>query len=76
MALKVILVPVSEMKGGAAALNFAVSLARRFDAHVEALHVRADPRDAMPYMGEGMSGAAIQEIMDATEKEEARPLMP
>jgi len=38
-------------------------------AHIEALHVRADPRGLVPYTGEGMDGTMIEEIMDVTEKE-------
>lgn len=69
MTIKVILVPVTATETGATALKTAFALGRRFDAHVAALHVRADPRNAMPYMGEGMSGIVIQEIMAAAERD-------
>lgn len=69
MSIKVILVPVSATETGASALKTAFALGRRFEAHVAALHVRADPRNAMPYMGEGMSGIVLQEIMAAAERD-------
>ncbi len=69
MSLKVILVPVTATETAAGALKTAFALARRFEAHVAALHVRADPRKAMPYMGEGMSGVVLQEILAAAERD-------
>jgi nucleotide-binding universal stress UspA family protein len=36
---------------------------------VTALHVRVDSRDVAPLAGEGLSGAMIEEMMSATEKE-------
>jgi len=71
MAIKVIMVAVSAVSGSEQAIRTALGLAARFGSHVEVLHVRSDPRAAMPYMGEGMSGAAIQEIMEVSERDEA-----
>lgn len=67
--IRVILVPVTAGEAGEAALKTAFALGRRFDAHVAALHVRPDPRNAMPYIGEGMSGVVVQQIMSAAEKD-------
>lgn len=69
MTIKVILVPVTATETGASALKTAFALGRRFEAHVAALHVRADPRNALLYMGEGMSGIVLQEIMAAAERD-------
>jgi nucleotide-binding universal stress UspA family protein len=44
-------------------------IARLWNAHVLALHVRVDSRDVAPLAGEGLSGAMIEEMMSATEKE-------
>ncbi len=44
-------------------------IARHWNAHVTALHVRVDSRDVAPLAGEGLSGAMIEEMMSATEKE-------
>jgi nucleotide-binding universal stress UspA family protein len=38
---------------------------------VHGLHVRIDPRDVAPLAGEGLSGAMIEEMMSATERESA-----
>jgi nucleotide-binding universal stress UspA family protein len=43
--------------------------ARIWSAHVSALHVRVDSRDVAPLAGEGLSGAMIEDMMSATEKE-------
>lgn len=69
MSMKVILVPVTATETAVGALKTAFALGRRFEAHVAALHVRADPRNAMPYMGEGMSGVVLQEILAAAERD-------
>jgi len=69
MSICSILVPVSAAEVSLPALDTAVQLASRFGAHVEALHVRADPKSLVPYAGEGMNGSMIEEIMDVTERE-------
>jgi nucleotide-binding universal stress UspA family protein len=50
-------------------MTTALIVARRWNAHVTALHVRIDSRDVAPLAGEGLSGAMIEEMMSATEKE-------
>jgi nucleotide-binding universal stress UspA family protein len=52
MAIRTILVPLSGGATGEAAVETAALLAVRFRAHLEALHVRADPRDALPMLGQ------------------------
>jgi len=52
-------------------IGLAFAVGKQFNAHVEALHVRADPRQAIPYMGEGMSGAMVDDILRMAEKEAA-----
>lgn len=69
MAIKTILVCVSGADSGRAVLEAAVRIAAMFGSHIEALHVRADPRGLVPYTGEGMDGSMIEEIMDVTERE-------
>lgn len=71
MSLKQLLVPLTGADTDAAALATAFTVARPFDAHVEALFVRVDPRDAVPLLGEGMSGVLVEEIMSAAERESA-----
>lgn len=67
--IKTILACVSSGDSGQSVLEAAGRIAKRFDSHIEVLHVRADPRGLVPYTGEGMDGSMIEEIMEVTEKE-------
>lgn len=69
MAIRKILLPLTGTAAGGAALQTALRIARIWNAHVTALHVRVDSRDVAPLAGEGLSGAMIEEMMIATEKE-------
>jgi nucleotide-binding universal stress UspA family protein len=69
MAIRKLLLPLTGTEAGEAALATALMIARLWDAHVTALHVRVDARDVAPLAGEGLSGAMIEEMMTATEKE-------
>ncbi len=69
MPIRKILLPLTGTAAGEAALATALIVAQQFDAHVTALHVRVDSRDVAPLAGEGLSGAMIEEMMTATEKE-------
>ncbi|PWC44801.1 universal stress protein [Azospirillum sp. TSO22-1] len=69
MSIKSILVPVAGSESDPVALSAAIAVARLFDAHVDSLFVKLDPRDAVPMLGEGMSGAMVDEIMRAAENE-------
>jgi nucleotide-binding universal stress UspA family protein len=71
MPIRKILLPLTGTAAGEAALATALIVAQQFDAHVTALHVRVDSRDVAPLAGEGLSGAMIEEMMTATEKESA-----
>lgn len=71
MPIRKLLLPLTSTAAGEAALSTALIVARRFNAHVTALHVRVDSRDVAPLAGEGLSGAMIEEMMSATEKESA-----
>jgi nucleotide-binding universal stress UspA family protein len=72
MAIRKLLLPLTGTAAGEAALLTALSIARLWDAHVLALHVRVDSRDVAPLAGEGLSGAMIEEMMSATERESAQ----
>ena len=69
MAIRKLLLPLTGTEAGESALATALIAARRWDAHVAALHVRIDARDVATLAGEGLSGAMIEEMMSATEKE-------
>ena len=69
MAIRKLLLPLTGTAAGESALSTALTVARIWNAHVTALHVRVDSRDVAPLAGEGLSGAMIEEMMTATEKE-------
>ncbi len=69
MPIRKVLLTLTGTAAGEAAIDTALAVAHRFNAHVMALHVRADSRDVAPLAGEGLSGAMIQEMMQATDKE-------
>lgn len=69
MAIRKLLLPLTGTAAGEAALSISLMIARLWNAHVTALHVRVDSRDVAPLAGEGLSGAMIEEMMSATEKE-------
>jgi len=69
MPIRKLLLPLTGTAAGEGALSTALMVARAWDAHVTALHVRVDSRDVAPLAGEGLSGAMIEEMMSATEKE-------
>jgi len=60
-----ILAPLTGGTRDATVLAAAFAAAKPFNAHVVALFVRPDPAEAMPFFGEGVSGAMAQEIVDA-----------
>lgn len=69
MAVRKLLLPLTGTAAGEAALSTALLIARSWNAHVLALHVRVDSRDVATLAGEGLSGAMIEEMMTATERE-------
>ncbi|MCK8784621.1 universal stress protein [Roseomonas sp. NAR14] len=69
MAYRRVLLPLTGTAAGEAAMRTAVMVARIWNAHVHCLHVRVDARDVAPLAGEGLSGAMIEEMMAATERE-------
>lgn len=69
MPIRKLLLPLTGTAAGEAALATALTVARLWNAHLTALHVRVDSRDVAPLAGEGLSGAMIEEMMSATERE-------
>jgi nucleotide-binding universal stress UspA family protein len=68
MAYKVILVPV-DSNAGRRALRAARGILKGSDGHIEAFHVRADSKEAVPLLGEGMSGSMIEEMIELADKD-------
>ena len=69
MAYRRLLLPLTGTAAGEAALATGLIVARIWSAHLHCLHVRVDARDVAPLAGEGLSGAMIEEMMAATERE-------
>ena len=70
--IRKILLPLNGTPNGEAALTTGITLARRFNAHLAAMHVRSDSREVAPLAGEGLSGAMVEEMMTAAEREATR----
>lgn len=68
MMFKKILVPIIGAKQDAVALTAAFAAAKPFNAHIEALFVHPDPREAVPYVGMPVSPEVIQEIVDSAQE--------
>jgi nucleotide-binding universal stress UspA family protein len=69
MSIRVILTPLFGDPADASALTAGLSLAHRFEAHLTALFVRLDPSDAVPVVGEGISPAIVEQLIQAAEAE-------
>lgn len=69
MPIKTILVPLTDADGAGETLGAAFALASTFGAHVDALHLRADPTQALgDFAGETISPALVDEVLTAAEK--------
>ncbi len=66
-----ILAVVDGGPGSAAAMSAALELGRSFSARVELLHVEIDAEGSLPMVGEGMSGAAVEQIIQSLRAEAA-----
>src|SRR5919109_1813762 len=68
MAIKTILVLADGGGGTVATLTTAVTMAQRCSAELDVLHVRADVETMVPVIGEGMSGAMVEQMMSAMQQ--------
>ncbi len=69
MAVRKFLLPLSSSASGEVALHTALLLTRRFNAHLQVIHVRLESWPMAPLAVEGMPGAMIDEIITASERE-------
>ncbi len=69
MAFKKILCALCGGDGDVAALETAFAVAKPQDGHVAALFVRNDPREAVPMMGEGVSGTLVEQIVQIADRD-------
>ncbi len=67
--IRVVLAPVSGLGGDAAILEAAQALSRALPIHIEVLHARPDAREAVPFMGEGASGALVEQVMAVAQRD-------
>ncbi|GGD17808.1 universal stress protein [Pyruvatibacter mobilis] len=68
MSIKRILCPLYGSASDAASLTMGLSLAKRFHAQADILFVRPNPTDALPYLGEGISGPVVEDIIETARK--------
>ncbi|MDR3441178.1 universal stress protein [Telmatospirillum sp.] len=66
---KTILTCLCDAETAPATLGLALLIGRDHAAHVEALHVKIDPASAVPLVGEGMSGAMVEEMLGVAERQ-------
>lgn len=71
MTIRVIFAPLMGRKSDKFVLSAAHSVARRFNAHVDAAFLGSDPRNAIPYLGENISGVVIERLIEQAESEVA-----
>jgi nucleotide-binding universal stress UspA family protein len=69
MSLAKLLAVVDGGSGSEAAVTAALDFGRRFSARVELLHVEIEPESAVPMVGEGMSGAAVEQRVQSRRAE-------
>lgn len=65
---RIILACLSDPGTAPSVLNLALALGRDHAAHVEALQVAIDAADALPFVGEGLSGTMGDELQGAIER--------
>lgn len=71
--IRKILVPLNDPKTAAGLLSAAIAVGRKFNAHLHAVHVRPDPRDAMlTYGDEWVLPSVIEGVIKATEANAAK----
>jgi len=72
MTIRVIFAPLTGRRADETVFATAAAAAKRFNAHVDTAFLRTDPRDAIPYLGEGISGALVDEFIQRAEQENVR----
>lgn len=68
MSIKRILCPLYGSQSDMASLTTGLALSKRFKAQADILFVRPNPTDALPYLGEGISGPVVEDIIETARK--------
>ncbi|MHA1597293.1 MAG: universal stress protein [Alphaproteobacteria bacterium] len=71
MSIRTIMVPLDDARAAPPALQASFMLARDLGAHVGVVHIASDAKEAVPLLGEGMSAAIIEEMIQLAEKDAA-----
>ncbi|ABI63089.1 Universal stress protein family [Granulibacter bethesdensis CGDNIH1] len=69
MAIRKLLLPLRCPSRGRSALAVAIQAAARWEAQILAVHIRTDSSDIAPLAAEGLSGAMVQDMIEAVETE-------
>lgn len=69
MTIRTVLAPLGSSQNPSSHLAGAFAFAKRLGAHVDVFHISPDPRDSVAYVGEGVTGAIIEDLMSAAEQE-------
>jgi len=69
MTIRRILVPVDGSESAKPLMEAGLRLGAELGGHVDVLHVRSDPKDTIPLLGEGMSVSMIEDMIAVAEKE-------
>lgn len=75
--MKIILTPLFGTADGCdkVAIDSSLIVAKHFESHVKCLHVKTDPRSAVAFVGEGMTSAMIESVIEMTEKDVEQKLV-
>jgi len=65
MAIRTIMAVADGSPATDVTLATAMTVARKLDAHLDVLHVRPDPATMVPAVGEAMSGALVEQMIDS-----------
>ncbi len=68
MDFRTILACLTDVETASATLDAAFLVAGDFKARLDVMHVRPDPAGSVPLIGEGMSGAMVEEMLAAADR--------
>ncbi len=69
MAIRRLLAFLSGAPTGESTLHGACTVARRLSAHLDGIFLRPDPRDVIPMLSEGVTGAWLDDFIGAAERD-------